>query len=235
MPMMSRRLDEEDEAVLPSRRSNDREMTLGTGAILGIFFGLVVLLGAFFGFGYKMGSSSAGKGLPPAAANESSAPAEASNPEKFSNFKPSAASPAVTSSETTNTGESGPPALTPPPGSVVAAHPAQPPASSAPAHQAPPPAPALPASTSAVVTAASNAALAATAPAGIYVQVSAASRKETADLLIKDLHDKGITAFTRSIPGDNFIHIQVGPFVTKKDAEAMKERISAAGYNPILK
>ena len=36
--------------------NRERELTLGTGVILGIFLALVVLCGAFFGFGYKMGS-----------------------------------------------------------------------------------------------------------------------------------------------------------------------------------
>ena len=44
-------LDHDD----PSLSRGDRELTLGTGTILGIFFGLVVLCGACFGGGYLMG------------------------------------------------------------------------------------------------------------------------------------------------------------------------------------
>ncbi len=38
--------------------SQDTEITLGTGKMLVLFFGLVALCGAFFGMGYKMGKSS---------------------------------------------------------------------------------------------------------------------------------------------------------------------------------
>ena len=36
----------------------DSEVTLGTGTLLAIFFGLVVVCGVFFGFGYSMGRHS---------------------------------------------------------------------------------------------------------------------------------------------------------------------------------
>src|SRR5271165_6534500 len=36
----------------------DSEITLGTGTLLAIFFGLVVVCGVFFGFGYSMGRRS---------------------------------------------------------------------------------------------------------------------------------------------------------------------------------
>src|SRR4029077_15021951 len=37
---------------------NDTEITLGTGKMLGMFFGLVALCAVFFGMGYSMGKSS---------------------------------------------------------------------------------------------------------------------------------------------------------------------------------
>jgi cell division septation protein DedD len=38
-------------------KSEDTEITLGTGKILGLFFGLVILCAVFFGMGYTMGKS----------------------------------------------------------------------------------------------------------------------------------------------------------------------------------
>src|SRR5690349_24825945 len=38
--------------------SEDREITLGTGKMLSVFFGLVALCGVFFGLGYSLGRGS---------------------------------------------------------------------------------------------------------------------------------------------------------------------------------
>src|SRR5690349_8130192 len=37
--------------------TRDTEITLGTGKLLGLFFGLAMLCGVFFGLGYKLGHS----------------------------------------------------------------------------------------------------------------------------------------------------------------------------------
>src|SRR5258708_753542 len=42
--------------------SQDTEITLGTGKLLGIFFGLVLVCGAFFTLGYMLGHSTASAG-----------------------------------------------------------------------------------------------------------------------------------------------------------------------------
>ena len=51
---MNSLLDDDEEDL-----KRERELTLNTGVILGIFLVLVLLCGAFFGFGYKMGSHKA--------------------------------------------------------------------------------------------------------------------------------------------------------------------------------
>src|SRR5664279_1844296 len=65
----------------------DSEVTLSTGTLLAIFFGLVVVCGVFFGFGYSMGRHASDAKA--AAAQVAAAPAaeEASTP---SHPKPSA-------------------------------------------------------------------------------------------------------------------------------------------------
>src|SRR5579871_5005762 len=40
--------------------TKDTEIILGTGKLLAIFFGLVVICGVFFGLGYSLGHSSSG-------------------------------------------------------------------------------------------------------------------------------------------------------------------------------
>src|SRR5258708_23363376 len=90
--------------------ANDTEITLGTGKMLGIFFGLVILCAVFFGMGFTMGKNSvrsAPELLPspstssprtPAANRNSTAPSSA--PESHSTEQPQPAAPA--SSRTTS-------------------------------------------------------------------------------------------------------------------------------------
>jgi cell division septation protein DedD len=78
----------------------------------------------------------------------------------------------------------------------------------------------------------------ATTPSGSFiVQIAAisSSHKDDADLLMNALHNKGYDVAERTLPQDKLIHIQVGPFATKADAEAMRERLIVDGYNAIVK
>ena len=74
-----------DEDGLPRK---ERELTLSMSAILGIFFGLVLLCGLFFGLGYNM------RGRQISAATGSDTDTSTSTSPAFNNFKPAAGSPA---------------------------------------------------------------------------------------------------------------------------------------------
>jgi cell division septation protein DedD len=68
------------------------------------------------------------------------------------------------------------------------------------------------------------------------VQVAAVTREEDADALVTALRNKSYPVFVvGNQGGDKFFHVQVGPFPTLADAEAMRSRLAADGYNPILK
>lgn len=54
-------------------------------------------------------------------------------------------------------------------------------------------------------------------------------------MLAGALKRKGYTVAIRHEPNDKLIHIQLGPFVNRKEAEAMKQRLSSDGYNAIVK
>ena len=74
------------------------------------------------------------------------------------------------------------------------------------------------------------------ASGGYFVQVAAVSREEDAESLVEALKKKQYPAFTANNPSaDKFHHVQVGPYADLKDAEAMRARLIADGYNPILK
>jgi DedD protein len=73
-------------------------------------------------------------------------------------------------------------------------------------------------------------------PGGSYtVQVAAVSKQEDADILATALRKKQYPVFIASSVGDALFHVQVGPFSNQPDAETMKNRLSADGYNAIVK
>jgi DedD protein len=68
------------------------------------------------------------------------------------------------------------------------------------------------------------------------VQVAAVSKQEDGDALVDALKKKDYPAFVAtSVTADKLFHVQVGPFPDIKDAEAMRARLIADGYSPILK
>ena len=69
------------------------------------------------------------------------------------------------------------------------------------------------------------------------VQIAAVSREEDAVALAGALRKKSYSVFVVSNPAvhDKLYHVQVGPFETLQDAESMKAKLTGEGYNPIVK
>jgi DedD protein len=199
--------------LLRAAEPPDTEIILSTGKLLGIFFGLAVLCAIFFSMGYMLGRGSSTAGKTEIVGNSPGG--------GKTNGKPSAAD---------KTALAGPTQPCTAGSSNCAA-----PASGLSTTTAPTadanPAPALvPASTSSASSADK------TASGGIYmVQVAAVSKREDADILVSALQKKQYPVFVASAPGDALFHVQVGPFTDPKDAEAMRSRLSADGYNAIVK
>ncbi len=74
-----------------------------------------------------------------------------------------------------------------------------------------------------------------TAASGYVVQIAAVSKQEDADALVGALKKKGYPVFIADSTSDKLLHVQIGPFADIKDAESMRTRLTADGYNPILK
>jgi DedD protein len=213
---------------------HERELTLSTGSILGIFLGLVVLCGGFFGFGYNMGRKSAP--TPLSLSDVNTAGTEATLPATVNTAKPS---PATTETAAAPVPTPAPkPRRTPPPVTTDT--------ETAEATEAPKPAPAPtrtpPASAPAPIVRPAPVApsslnpSASPATAGSFmVQVAAVSHKEDADLLVGALRGRGYAVSARPTAGDNFIHVQIGPFHSKQEADAMRQRLLTDGYNAIVK
>ena len=80
-------------------------------------------------------------------------------------------------------------------------------------------------------------AVAPVAGGAFVVQIAAVSREEDAAALAGALRKKSYTVFVVNNPAvhDKLYHVQVGPFATLQDAEAMKVKLTGEGYNPIVK
>jgi len=59
--------------------------------------------------------------------------------------------------------------------------------------------------------------------------------QEDAEALLGALRRKEYPVFLASATSDSLFHVQVGPFLSQKEAEAMRARLSGDGYNAILK
>jgi cell division septation protein DedD len=192
--------------------SQDTEITLGTGKMLGLFFGLVAMCALFFGLGFKMGKGSAspiavladgtstsiGGARPAAAVKPVNSTSSDSSPDvafyKSANQKPPEDRAAPASDAKTSDSKPADPANPPDP---------------------PDPTAVLPVS-------------------NYYVQVAAVSRQEDGEALVEALKKKQYAAFSTTGP-DKLYHIQVGPFTDIKSAEDARAKLTNDGYNPILK
>ena len=192
----------------------DTEITLGTGRMLALFFGLVLVCGFFFAVGFSFGRKTAAAALPTAAAAASETPATVVRPSASKNTQPVSPSQDLTFYKSVEQ-KSADASLTPPE--------AQSPPVAAPAAGTP----------TAEVT---GAPAASPSTGAYYVQVAAVSRAEDADALVEALKKKQYPAFTATNSAvDKFFHVQVGPYAELKDAEAMRARLIGDGYNPIVK
>lgn len=187
--------------------SQDTEITLGTGKLLGIFFLMVAICAAFFTMGYLFGRSSTTMAasttvvgtVPGTGSNPASKPSAGANRAADT---PQTAADSSTTSQAPSTPQ---PTLLP----VKATEES----STAPSTET------------------------RTAASGSYmVQVAAVSRQEDAEILVNALRKKQYPVLmVANVPGDSLFHVQVGPFTDPKEAEAMRSRLAGDGYNAIVK
>jgi DedD protein len=233
--------------------SEDTEITLGVGRLLGLFFLLSALCGVFFSIGYSLGKSTAREQAlndQPTSVLAASPAASTSNSEEKPTAavaaKSDAAPPAQDQTDSNSksnltfyravqqnganpepAAKDNAPAVAqkgPAPTKTAAANPPST-ATQTPdgaGHSAAPPA-----GRSAPVT----------GPGTIVVQIAALSREDDAVSLAGALRKKSYNVIVVNNPttNDKFYHVQVGPFATMQEADAMKAKLTAEGYNPIVK
>jgi len=196
----------------------DTEITLSTGKLLGIFFALAIVCGVFFTMGYLLGKSNSAGGRTEIVAT---VPSSSAGKPYAGNKTPEAVT------------------QTCPPGSpnCTAATASDTSSSAKPSDQQP----AAQQSSSGSKTPDQSAAQSAGtdgksgAASSFMVQVAAVSKQEDAEILVTALRKKQYPVFIANASGDPLFHVQVGPFSDRKDAEAMRTRLSGDGYNAIVK
>lgn len=185
--------------------SQDTEITLGTGKMLALFFGLVVLCAIFFGMGFSLGKSTA---KPIMADSTSTAPAQTA--QRPAGIKPATASSNDTAfyKPATQKDSDTPPA--PDPGaSAQGAASADPKA----------PDPMVPPVTNGYFV----------QVAAVTKQEDAQALVEA----LKTKQYPAFVAANSG--ADKLFHVQVGPYADVKEAEGMRAKLVGDGYNPIVK
>jgi cell division septation protein DedD len=204
-------------------KENESEITLNAGTLLGIFFGLVLVCGVFFGFGYSMGRR--GTTATPASSAEA-APSSSTQPEtppaaQPANIpKPSAMEALETASPSADTQQPVEEASTDEPKPAPAARPVVVPAT---------------VTSKPVLKPAALSAAPASVAGSFMVQIAAVSHQEDANTLANALRQHGYTVSVHNDPPDKLYHVQVGPFASRDAAKQMRSRLLADGYNAILK
>ncbi len=193
--------------------SQDTEITLGTGKLLFLFFGLVGICATFFALGYSLGRKSEPSITTASAA---ASPQLVPGTTKASSGSPASSMTFYKSVEQKNAS----PELTPAVDAKTETAAASSDASATPSK-----------------TASSDTAdPATTLPTSEYfVQVAAVSKQEDGEALVDALKKKDYPAFVATPVADKLFRVQVGPFPEIKDAEQMRARLIADGYSPILK
>lgn len=224
--------------------TTDSEVTLSAATLLGIFFGLVLICGVFFGFGYSIGR----RGTESTAKQPSTTDSEPSEPTapaaQPTAPKPSAMQTLQTASTDSSAADDSSNTVTQPLDESSAA-PARPAPAAVSATQPAPKVvravatqPATQTLTSAslpVAPASTPASAPAVGSSAVMVQIAAVSHQEDADALIAALRKHGYSVSARNEPQDKLLHVQVGPFASRDAARAMRAKLAADGYNAILK
>ena len=219
------------------RRKQDTELTLGSGSLLAIFFGLVLLCGLCFGMGYAVGHRNSGPvaiTTPQPASDQEPLQASGSIPKPSAIAQvPVAAPPAVdgTTPDVSSAAGTTPGATAPPSAAVTPVSNAASPANTA---AQPLVHPALPASGLAAGQTTNPSAVHSAMAQQFMVQIAAVSNPEDASVLMSALRQRNYPVSVRRDPGDNLLHVRIGPFATRAIAEQWRSKLLSDGYNAIV-
>jgi DedD protein len=204
-------------ATKEAEQVRDTEITLSTGKLLGIFFALAIVCSVFFTMGYLLGKSTSAGGRTEIVAT---VPSNAAGKPYAGNKTPEGVTQTCAPGSANCT-----PAATTDTSSAAKASDQQPAAQPSSGSKA----------SDQTASQSSGADVKSGAGSSFMVQVAAVSKQEDAEILVTALRKKQYPVFIANAAGDPLFHVQVGPFTDKKDAEAMRTRLSGDGYNAIVK
>jgi cell division septation protein DedD len=226
---------EEPKAEQPGR---DRELTLGAGAVFGLFSALALLCGLCFGVGYAVGhrasASSAAANAPTPAPDQEPLQGSSSIP------KPSAAetSPAPQTDGSSTTPEAGTPATgegaNPPTTGQGPAESGQAPGVATPGQADVGPALQGAGNTPQTAPLGPNVHAALPSQAQLMVQIAAVANAEVADVLETALRKRGYAVAGQRDPADGLIHVRIGPFTSREEAIRWRDKLLDDGYNAVV-
>jgi DedD protein len=206
---------------------NHTELTLGLGTVLGLGAGLLLLCVVCFALGYAVGHRApADQDSATVVSNSKTTTLPASGGTKPGAVRQAAAAPSPDVAGSDSYGQAS--AKQPSADSAADSSSGQSPTSAT----NPQVRPALQSSTNQagplhVQPATSSA-------QGWMVQIAAVSRSEDADVLVNALRKRGYAVTERRELGDNLIHVQTGPFISRNDANTMRQKLLNDGYNAIV-
>ena len=236
---MARYFDEDEEPEFERARP-DAEVTLSWGALLGMGLGLLLICGVCFGLGYMVGHSGQASAGPAAtSAAQPNAPDQEPLQGSGSVPKPSAneqapvpppptnesAAPGSNGSESPEAGAAS---------SAQGAAPANAPAAAAPGQPQVRPALGGSGPESIQAPAAANARPAMPSVNSLMVQVAAVKNDEDAGVLTNALRRRGYPVVSHRDPADGLIHVRIGPFPTRDEANQWRMKLLNDGYNAIV-
>jgi len=207
----------------------EADLTLGPVMLLGIFFVLALICAGFFGWGYVVGHrGSQDESTVMKPAPDAPAYSQAGCPQS----KPSASSQMEVAPDAENDGgdlaanlaaseDSGQPAGAGASSSQGQVRPALPPAANPPQQ--------------ASGTAAGLNGGSAVLPAGAFmIQIAAVSQPEDADVLVSALRKRGYEVTARRESADGLVHVRIGPFTSRDEANRWRQKLTSDGYNAVV-
>ena len=66
------------------------------------------------------------------------------------------------------------------------------------------------------------------------VQIAAVSHTEDSDVLVSALRKRGYAVTARREAADNLIHVRIGPFTSRDEANRWRQKLMNDGYNAIV-
>jgi DedD protein len=233
----------EDDEVEDDQPRHDTEVTLSWGTLLGMALGLLVICVLCFGLGYMAGHSgraSVGPAATNTPATQSNAPEQEPLQGSGSLPKPSASAQAAAPAPPAASDDSPSGAHSDENAAPSGSNPQQ--STAPPAAQAPTASPEQQVHpvlgsggpVNSQVASSPNVRPALPSENSLMVQVAAVKNEEDATVLTNALRRRGYPVTAHRDAGDGLIHVRIGPFPTRDEANQWRIRLLNDGYNAIV-